>query len=38
LLDLTKSDQPGHKVACHLPERQRVEIYQQDIASVGVAQ
>jgi peptide/nickel transport system ATP-binding protein len=38
LLDLTKSDQPGHKVACHLPERQRVEIYQADIASVGVAQ
>jgi peptide/nickel transport system ATP-binding protein len=38
LLNLTKSDQPGHKVACHLPERQRTEIYQQDIASVGVAQ
>ena len=37
LMPLTKSDQPGHKAACHLPERQRSEIYQQDIASVGVA-
>ncbi|HEX6871081.1 MAG TPA: ABC transporter ATP-binding protein [Micromonosporaceae bacterium] len=37
LLPLVKTDQPGHKVACHLPELQRVEIYEQDIASVGVA-
>jgi peptide/nickel transport system ATP-binding protein len=37
LMPLTKSDQPGHKAACHLPERQRGEIYRQDIASVGVA-
>jgi peptide/nickel transport system ATP-binding protein len=38
LIPLTKNDQYDHKVACHLPERQRTEIYQADIASVGVAQ
>jgi peptide/nickel transport system ATP-binding protein len=38
LLPLMVVDQPGHLVACHLPERQRVAIYEQDIASVGVAQ
>ncbi|MGE5827432.1 MAG: ABC transporter ATP-binding protein [Micromonosporaceae bacterium] len=37
LLPLTLSDEPGHKVACHLPERQRKAVYEQDIASVGVA-
>jgi peptide/nickel transport system ATP-binding protein len=38
LLPLMTVDQPGHTVACHLPERQRIAIYEQDIASVGVAQ
>ncbi len=38
LLPLLTVDQPGHLVACHLPERQRTAIYEQDIASVGVAQ
>jgi peptide/nickel transport system ATP-binding protein len=38
LLPLMTVDQPGHTVACHLPERQRTAIYEQDIASVGVAQ
>jgi len=37
LLPLASGD-PGHKVSCHLPERNRVEIYQNDIASAGVAQ
>jgi len=37
LLPLFVSDEPGHTVACHLPERQRKAIYEQDIASVGVA-
>jgi peptide/nickel transport system ATP-binding protein len=37
LLPLTLTDEPGHKVACHLPERQRKAVYEQDIASVGVA-
>jgi peptide/nickel transport system ATP-binding protein len=37
LLPLLTSDEPGHTVACHLPERQRRAIYEQDIASVGVA-
>jgi peptide/nickel transport system ATP-binding protein len=37
LLPLTARDEPGHLVACHLPERQRVTIYEQDFASVGVA-
>ncbi len=37
LLPLLTVDQPGHVVACHLPERQRTAIYEQDIASVGVA-
>jgi peptide/nickel transport system ATP-binding protein len=38
LLALTPAGQPGHLVSCHLPERERVSIYQQDISSVGVAQ
>jgi peptide/nickel transport system ATP-binding protein len=38
LLPLLKVNQPGHKVACHIPEQRRVEIYEEDIASVGVAQ
>jgi peptide/nickel transport system ATP-binding protein len=38
LLPLYLTDEPGHTVSCHLPERQRKEIYEQDIASVGVAQ
>ena len=37
-LPLLLSDQPGHVVACHLPERQRMATYAEDIASVGVAQ
>jgi len=37
LLPLALSNEPGHLVACHLPERQRRDIYEQDIASVGVA-
>jgi len=37
LLPLLTRDEPGHTVACHLPERQRRAIYEQDIASVGVA-
>ncbi len=38
LLPLTLTDEPGHKVACHLPERQRLTTYENEIASVGVAQ
>ena len=37
LLPLTLSAQPGHTVACHLPERDRMRKYEEDIASVGVA-
>jgi peptide/nickel transport system ATP-binding protein len=37
LLPLSLSDEPGHLVACHLPERQRKNVYEQEIASVGVA-
>ncbi len=37
LLPLMAVDEPGHLVACHLPERQRKAVYEQDIASVGVA-
>jgi len=37
LLPLSLSDEPGHVVACHLPERQRKSVYEQEIASVGVA-
>jgi peptide/nickel transport system ATP-binding protein len=37
LLPLTLTHEPGHVVACHLPERQRKATYEQDIASVGVA-
>jgi peptide/nickel transport system ATP-binding protein len=37
LLPLTLSDQPGHTVSCHLPERERMRTYEEDIASVGVA-
>jgi peptide/nickel transport system ATP-binding protein len=37
LLPLLTKNEPGHTVACHLPERQRQAIYDQDIASVGVA-
>ena len=38
LRPLVRTHEPGHTVACHLPEQQRTEIYQQDIATVGVAQ
>jgi peptide/nickel transport system ATP-binding protein len=38
LLPLSTPDDGGHLVACHLTERNRREIYSQDIASVGVAQ
>jgi peptide/nickel transport system ATP-binding protein len=38
LLSLKLADEPGHTVACHLPERERNRTYQEDIASVGVAQ
>jgi peptide/nickel transport system ATP-binding protein len=38
LLALLVTDEPGHTVACHLPERERKSIYERDIASVGVAQ
>jgi peptide/nickel transport system ATP-binding protein len=38
LLPLRLTDEPGHIVACHLPERQRLETYQEEISSVGVAQ
>lgn len=38
LLQLRLTDEPGHTVACHLPERQRLETYQEEISSVGVAQ
>jgi len=37
LLPLLLTNEPGHRVACHLPERQRKEIYENEIASVGVA-
>jgi peptide/nickel transport system ATP-binding protein len=37
LLPLQLSDEPGHVVACHLPERQRKAVYEDEIASVGVA-
>jgi peptide/nickel transport system ATP-binding protein len=37
LLPLLITNEPGHTVACHLPERQRKAIYEQDISSVGVA-
>ena len=37
LLPLLATHEPGHTVACHLPERQRKAVYEQDIASVGVA-
>ena len=38
LLPLSRSNQPGHVVACHLPEREREAIYEQEVSSVGVAQ
>jgi peptide/nickel transport system ATP-binding protein len=38
LLQLTTPGDAGHLVACHLSERNRREIYDRDIASVGVAQ
>jgi peptide/nickel transport system ATP-binding protein len=38
LLPLRYTDEPGHTVACHLPEQQRNQVYQEEIASVGVAQ
>jgi peptide/nickel transport system ATP-binding protein len=38
LLPLRLADEPGHTVACHLPERERNRTYEEDIASVGVAQ
>jgi peptide/nickel transport system ATP-binding protein len=38
LLPLLATHEPGHLLACHLPERQRKAIYDTDIASVGVAQ
>jgi len=37
LLPLALADEPGHTVACHLPERERNRTYQEEIASVGVA-
>jgi peptide/nickel transport system ATP-binding protein len=36
-LPLLTVNQPGHTVACHLPERQRTQIYETEISSVGVA-
>jgi peptide/nickel transport system ATP-binding protein len=30
--------EPGHSVACHLPDQFRKETYQQDVAQTGVAQ
>jgi len=30
--------QPGHSVACHLPEERRVAIYTNEVSEVGVAQ
>jgi peptide/nickel transport system ATP-binding protein len=35
---LPVTGEPGHLVACHLPEQFRRETYQQDIAQTGVAQ
>ncbi len=37
LQPLSLANEPKHTVACHLPERQRASIYEQEIASVGVA-
>jgi len=37
LLPLRLADEPGHTVACHLPEQERNRRYQEEIASVGVA-
>jgi peptide/nickel transport system ATP-binding protein len=37
LLPLQLSHEPGHIVACHLPEAERRRVYEEDIASVGVA-
>jgi peptide/nickel transport system ATP-binding protein len=37
LLPLQAVDGEGHLVACHLSERHRKEVYEQEIASVGVA-
>jgi peptide/nickel transport system ATP-binding protein len=37
-LPLLLADEQGHVVSCHLPERDRKATYEQDIASVGVAQ
>ena len=37
LLPLRLADEPGHTVACHLPEQERNRTYQEEIASVGVA-
>ncbi|WP_018351572.1 ABC transporter ATP-binding protein [Longispora albida] len=35
---LLQVQERGHSVACHLPEQERVQTYQQDIAHSGVAQ
>jgi peptide/nickel transport system ATP-binding protein len=37
LLPLQQVGESNHKVACHLSERHRKEVYEQDISSVGVA-
>ena len=36
--DLRPAEQPGHLVACHLSQAERTRLYEQDIASAGVAQ
>jgi len=38
LLPLQAPGESNHLVACHLSERHRKEVYEQDVASVGVAQ
>jgi peptide/nickel transport system ATP-binding protein len=37
LLPLVESGQTGHLVSCHIPEKTRKEVYEADVASVGVA-
>jgi peptide/nickel transport system ATP-binding protein len=36
--ELRQADEPGHLVACHLSQADRSRLYEQDIASAGVAQ
>ncbi|MFJ8580112.1 ABC transporter ATP-binding protein [Micromonospora sp. NPDC093277] len=36
--ELRPTGEAGHLVACHLPAEERIRLYQQDIAQVGVAQ